>query len=171
MAKFSSNLYPPTVDSADNNLTSEVIGNKNDTHDGHSITAVLHILDEHFHKASQVYPTLASGATITGGDAAWALGSFYEVVPVGSITSDFDLHYIDIEGTSVADTYEIVLYAATTEISRARITFIDVANSQTLPSIPIQCAILPANTQIQAKVASKTGGNDTIQFALHYHIY
>ncbi len=171
MAQFSSNIYPPTVDSANNNLTSEVIGNKNDTHDGDSIRAVLHTLDEHTHKASNVYPTLASGATVTGGAGAWGLGNFAEVIPAGSITSDFDIHYVDIETVSTSDTYEIVLYAATTEIARARISFLDVANSMTLPSIPIQCAIQPANTQIQAKVASKTGGNDTIQFSLHYHTY
>ncbi len=171
MAQFSSNIYPPTADSANNNLTSEVVGNKNDTHDGDSIRAVLHTLDEHSHKASNVYPTLASGATITGGAGAWGLGNFSEVVPVSSITSDFDIHYIDVEATSASDTYEIVLYAATTEISRVRITFIDVVNSQTLPSIPIQCAIQPANTQIQTKIATKAGGNDTIQFSLHYHTY
>ena len=91
-------------------------------------------------------------------------------MPVNTISSDFDIHYIVVEAVSVAEVYEIVLYAAEVEIGRVRVAFVDVANSQTLPSVPFQCAILPANTQIQAKTASASG-TDSITISLHYHTY
>ena len=72
----------------------------------------------------------------------------------------------------MTDVFEIILYAATTEIGRVRVAFIDIANSQTLPSVPFQCPIQLANTQIQAKVANKTGASaGEITISIHYHIY
>ena len=131
----------------------------------------LHDLEEHAHSEAKCYPTLAAGVTVTGAGGAWAIGNYAEIIPVNTILFDFDIHYIVIEGASVADVYEIVLYATTTEIGRIRVAFIDIANSQTLPSIPIQTPIIVKNTQIQAKVASSGGGGDTIDISLHYHIY
>ncbi len=131
----------------------------------------VRIMEEHVHSISNCYPTLAGGVTITGAAGAWTLGDFVEIVPVDTITDDFDIHYITVEGASASDTYEIVLYAATTEIARVRISFIDIANSMTLPSVPIQMRIQPDGTQIQAKCASSSGGSDTIKISLHYHIY
>ena len=164
-------IVVPSADSADNSYMMDVIGNKTDTHDGDSLLALSHSLEEHVHKPNKVYPTLANGVTVTGAAGAWTLGNFAEVVPASTITEDFDIHYITVEGASASDVYEIVLYAATTEIGRARVAFVDIANSQTLPSIPFQCAIQPANTQIQAKVASSGGGSDTITISVHYHEY
>ncbi len=124
------------------------------------------------HSASNCYPTLANGVQVQGAAGGWALGAgFTEIVPVNTITAEFDIHYIVVEAASVADVYEIVLYAATTEIGRVRVAFIDIANSQSLPSVPFQCDVLPKNTQIQAKCASKAGGSKTIDISLHYHTY
>ena len=162
----------PDMDSSDNITIRDVIGSKADTHDGDSLYARAHIIDEHAHKAAGVFPTLANGEVIVGAANAWALGSFKEIVPANGISSNFDIHYITVEAVSVSDVYEIILYAGTTEIGRVRIAFIDVANSSTLPSIPFQCGIQPANTQIQAKSANKTGASaGQITVSLHYHIY
>lgn len=130
----------------------------------------LRRLDEHIYSQARVYPTLADGVLVTGEAGAWGLSAgFTEIIPVNTIGSDFSIHYINVEGASVADTYEIVLYAVETEIGRARITFIDISNSQTLPSVPFMCKVIPRNTQIQAKVASKSGGADSITISLSYH--
>lgn len=127
------------------------------------------VMQEHMHAATKVYPTLAGGTTVTSG-AAWTLGNFAEIVPANTITKDFDIHFIAVEGASASEVYEIVLYAATTEIGRVRASFIDIANSQSLPSIPFQCQIQAENVQIQAKVATASGG-DNITISLHYHEY
>ena len=133
---------------------------------------IAHVLDDHVHHAAKTYPTLAAGVTVTGGAGAWGLSAgFQEIVPVDTITEPFDIHFIVVEGASVADVYEIVLYAAEVEIGRVRVAFIDIANSQSLPSVPFQCDIMPANTQIQAKCASAGGGGDTIDVSIHYHEY
>ncbi len=135
------------------------------------IIGILHYAEEHIHSASKCYPTLANGEQVQGAAGGWALGNFKEIVPVNTIANEFDIHYIVVEAASVADVYEIVLYAATTEIGRVRVAFIDIANSQSLPSVPFQCDVLPKNTQIQAKCASKAGGSKTIDISLHYHTY
>lgn len=134
-------------------------------------TGRLRRLEAHIHSMAKVYPTLANGEQIAAAAGAWALGNFKEIVPVNTITTDFSIHYINIEAASDSDVYEIVLYAGTTEIGRRRVTFIDITNSQSLPSVPFMCEVQPANTQIQAKCATKGGGSDTIDISLSYHLY
>lgn len=129
----------------------------------------VHILEEHAHSASNCYPTLANGTTVTGAVGAWTLGAFAEVVPASTITEPFDVHFISIEDLSAVDVYEIVLYAATTEIGRIRVA--RTANQDSTTQVPIQMHIQPANTQIQAKCATSAGGSDTAVIALHYHTY
>jgi len=130
---------------------------------------ILDLLKEHITNNANVYPTLADGAQITGGAGAWELGDFKEIVPANGITSLFMIHFINIEDASASDVYEIVLYAVTTEIGRVRVSFKDIANSLTLPSVPFVCGVQPANTQIQAKCATKVGGGDTVDISLSYH--
>ena len=108
----------PTADSADNNNMSDVIGNKTDTSSGDSIIAYLkslaadmHILEEHIHSVSKVYPTLANGITVTSGVGAWVLGSATAVVPINTITDEYDIHYVSVGSVSVNDTYELALFS------------------------------------------------------------
>ena len=132
----------------------------------------LRRLNAHIHSQGKVYPTLSDGVTVAAAAGLWALSAgFTEIIPVNTITSDFAIHYINVEAASDSDVYEIVLYAAEVEIGRARVTFIDIANSQTLPSIPFAAEVIPANTQIQAKIATKGGGSDTIGISLAYHLH
>ena len=132
----------------------------------------LHLLDEHVHSTSHVYPTLAAGVTVTGGAGAWGLGAYAEIVPVNTITERFDIHWMAIEGASAEDVYEIVLYAGTTEIGRARFAVTITAGLHPVMSpIVFQTPIVAANSQIQAKVASSGGGADTVTVSIHYHTY
>lgn len=128
--------------------------------------------DEHFHSASKVYPTGAAGVGVTSASGAWTLGSFAEIVPVDTISGDFDIHWVNIEGVSADGIYEIVLYAATTEIGRMRFTATDIANATFLAERKMQTEIQLKNTQIQAKVMTDNGGQqDTVTISLHYHTY
>lgn len=158
----------PTADSSDNNTMNDVIGNKNDTHLGDSIRALIHILDEHIHKSSKMYPTLANGEPVVSG-AAWVLGVFKEIIPINTITDPFDVHYVSIENLTANDTYELVLYdGADAEIGRCR--FVKNAVQDGTVNVPIQTPIQPANTQIKAKLATSSGG-DTATISLFYHTY
>jgi len=158
----------PTQDVATNLQMRDVIGNKTDTHDGTSIMSFLDRLDEHIHSEQKVYPTGAAPVTATSGVGAWTLGSYAEIVPVNTITTQFDLRWIVISEPSGNEDYELVLYAATTEI--ARIPFTRVAVFDQSVNLPLQTPILPANTQIQAKIMDGTGSL-TAKVKLLYHIY
>lgn len=131
----------------------------------------LDVIGEHLHSNGQVFPTLADGILVEGVAGAWTLGPFKEIIPANQIGLDFDIHYINIEGATTGDTYEIVLYAGEVEIGRERITMIDIANSQSLPSIPVSTEIQLKNTQIQAKVANSAGGEQDIIISLAFHTY
>lgn len=160
----------PTADSADNAQMRDVIGNKTDTHDGNSIRALTHTLEEHIHKDSKCYPTGANPVTVTCGDSnPWVLGAFVEIVPANAIASDFDIHFINAESISANGSYELVIYAVATEIGRLR--FARSTNQVRANGLPFQCEIQPANTQIRAKIMSSTGVANTADISIFYHIY
>jgi len=131
----------------------------------------LDILSEHFHSIACVYPTGAAAVTVAGAAGAWTLGNFVEIVPVNTITEDFDIHWINIEAVSAADVYELVLYAETTEIGRIRFSVLGTPANTIIPSQSFQTQIIKANSQIQAKVMSAGGGSDTCDIAIEYHTY
>ena len=130
---------------------------------------ILKVIEEHFHSSQNVYPTGAAGVAVLGG-AAWTLGNFVEIIPANSIESDFDIHWINIEAVTAADTYELVLYAVTTEIARVRFTVDGVPANLILPTVRVQTPVTLKNTQIQAKVMTASG-TDTVTISLEYHTY
>jgi len=134
-----------------------------------SSDAIEHILDEHAHTASQVYPTLAGGVVLTAG-AAWTLGAFAQIVPATTITERFDIHHVCVEGLSANEVYEVVLYYGATDIECGRVRVVKNANLDGTMNIPLQTPILPADSKIRAKVAT-AGGGDTATVSIFYHIY
>jgi len=172
MTYLTTDVTVPIADSADNVDWGDVIGNKTDTHLGSSIYSFAKLINEHIHTESLCYPTGAAGVVVTASNAApWTLGNYAQIVPINTIASDFDIHFVNIEGANNNATYELVIYAVTTEIGRIRFTTIDIANARLLPSLPFISPVQAANAQIQAKVMSSTGAADTITITLHYHIY
>jgi hypothetical protein len=139
--------------------------------DGYVLTTLAgrsKILLQHLHSQGYVYPTGAAGVDVTANAAAWTLGAFAEIVPINTITKAFDIHAIYLESISANDTYELVLYAATTEASRIKI--IRITNSGLLLTLPIQTAVLPPNTQIQAKLMN-SAGSGVVKISVGYHQY
>lgn len=162
----------PTADSAVNVLMRDAIGNKNDTHDGTSISAFAHTTDEHFHHAQMVYPTLADGVSLATAAGDWALGAITEIVPASAIGSDFDIHEVIIEDANTQDkTYELVLYAGAgdTEIGRTR--FAVGAIKGGVPNATMQTPIIAADSRIRAQLAIQDGGSKTAVVSIRYHVY
>lgn len=158
------------VDSASNLDIADVIGQKGDSHNGNSLYSINERTDEHFHSIPFNYPTLANGITVTGHADAWTLGSFVEIIPENTITEDFDLHWISVSNISANDTYELYLYNGTTLIGVAP-EFSRITGAGTLVAFRFQCPVQAANSQIQAKLASKAGGSRTLDVKLNGHPY
>jgi hypothetical protein len=169
-------LNPETVpipgqDSVDNNYLQDVVGNKTDTHSGDSLYSLSETLNDHVHKPSKVYPTLAAGVTITCGTPAWTLGNFVEIVPASTITTDFDIHHLSIENLSANAVYEIVLYYGGSDIEAGRVRVTKNTNFDSVFNVPMQTPIIPANSRIRAKIASDSGNADTSDLSIKYHEY
>ena len=130
----------------------------------------VEIMEEHQHSISCVYPSLQAGVSILSG-AIWTLGNFVELIPASTIGEDFDIHWLIIESVTDDETYELVFYNATTEISRIRWSS-DLAAGGRVVSIPIpvQMEIQAKNSQIQCKLAS-SGATETIVISVLYHVY
>ena len=164
----------PAVDSAANSTIRDVVGNKSDTHDGTSIAARLHTLDDHAHGKSEVYPTMADGVVVTATANVWTdLGAFAVIAPTNAITVDFDIHFVSVENISANGVYEIVLYAgadaAEVEIGRKR--FSQNAVQDSIVNVPFQTPMIAANTQIKAKLASDNAVANTVTISLSTHPY
>jgi len=160
-------------DPSSQSLIDTKLGLTTHTATNQSLLGYQNSLYQHVHQQARVYPTLADGIVVTGGVAAWTLGNFVEIIPANQITTAFDIHYVVVEGASVTDIFEFVLYSglggSEVEIGRIRI---DRESAQSGASnAPIQIPAQLANTRISAKVASKSGGNDTVTISIYYHIY
>lgn len=165
------NPLVPAQDSANNIQIRDVIGNKTDTEAGNSIYSKSVRIEEHIHSACKVYPTLASGITITCGTPAWTLGAFATIVPASTITSLFDVHWVSLENISAAGVYELILYYGATDIEAGRVRFTKTVTQDPTFNIPMQTIIIPANSQIRAKVASSGAAANTVDISIFYHTY
>ena len=159
----------PAIDSVDNDQIRDVIGNKGDGHNANSVYAKLHSADDHLHSEGDVYPTLANDVQVTGAAGAWTLGAFTEIVPINTITDDFDIHFIEVSTTSDNDVYEMHFFAV--EVLIAKIRFARTTNQVRISAKPTQTVIIPANTQIQAKLATQAGGSKTADISIQFHPY
>jgi len=130
----------------------------------------LHVIEEHLHSSSCVYPTLAAGVSVLSG-AIWTLGNFVELIPINTIVKDFDIHFLVVESVTDDEVFELVFYNATTEISRVRWAS-DAAAGGTVISVPVQTLmqIQLKNSQIQCKLAS-SGATETAVISVIYHEY
>ncbi len=165
----------PSQDSVDNAQMRDVIGNKTDTHDGNSLNAFAHTSDEHFHSVVFIKPNLAGSVTLTSDAGAWAAmnATKTEIIPVGGVTSIFDIHFMDISDISANGEYQIELYKGGigAEISIGNFgTGRNAVQSQE-GARPIITEMLPANTRISAALSSSNAGANTLTIKLEGHTY
>ena len=148
------------------------VGDNTDNHDGTSLFGRLRELIEHVHTTQKVYPTLADGVTLTTAAGDWALGAITEIVPVNTITTEFDIHEVLVEDVNTQDkTYELVLYYGAGDTECVRVRFAATANKGGVPAQFAMTPLIPANSRIRAQLAIEDGGGKTIKFSLRYHEY
>ena len=160
------------ADSAANNTVADVIGNKSDTYAGSSIRARTDTVYDDFHNQMMLYPDLALGTTVTAAGGIWTLGSFTVLVATNAISSPFDIHGVNWDNYSGNGQYQLNVYSgadgAEVLIGSVKINRQDVSNT-TSESI-LNTPILPANTQVKAKLATRNGGmnvNITLRYQFH----
>lgn len=160
-------------DPADQSMIDAKLGVTTDFAAHQTLLGYQNSLYKHVHQQARVYPSLADGIIVTGGAGAWQLGNFVEIIPASTITSSFDIHYINFEGASATDIYELVLYKGTVgnEIEIGRIRTDRESATSGVTNVPVQIPAQDANTRISAKVASKSGGADTVTISVYYHLY
>ena len=148
------------------------IGENDDSHDGATLFGRLQGILKHLHSAQKVYPTLADGVSLTTSANDWALGTIVEIVPVNTITSEFDIHEVLIEDVNTQDkTYELVLYYGGSDTECGRTRFAASSTKGGVPAVAMQTILIPANSRIRAQLAIQDGGSKTGKVSLRYHIY
>jgi hypothetical protein len=163
---------PPAVDGTGNDSFREVIGNRNDDVETTTLAGRTHSLEDHVHTPSKCYPTLADGVTVTAEAADWGVGgALVEIIPASTITSKFDIHYVNIEDVSAARSYELILYQGAGDEEVGRIRFTKTAGLDPVLDRAIQTPIIPANARVRARLASAGAVADTVNVSLHYHEY
>ena len=159
-----------------NDIINDVIGNKTDSHFGgsnadNSIYSYLKSLDEDRHAVSIVTPSLSAGVTVTSAGGAWTLGAAVTMLPADATTSDFDLHWINVENTSEEGTYEIHLFDDGVLITPIRVIVTGTPDDRVSVPRGIKTPKCNAGSVITAKVAHSAGGSETIDISLVFHFY
>jgi hypothetical protein len=162
----------PSLNSSDNVSMRDVIGNKTDDESGTSLKSDTYTLKAHAHSVQLCAPTLADGLTMAASVTPWTLGNFIVVIATNAVTSPFDIHQVHVGNFSANDVYELALYQGANGVETviARIRFTRTSNNNPGSVLPVTTPLIPANTQIKAKLASKAGSS-TANFSVMYHTY
>jgi len=149
-----------------------IVGSTSDSHTADTVYSKVDTTTEHIHSSCKVFPTLIPGILVTAGGGVWAEGTYANILSASVVTSQFDLHYINVEALSANATYELALAtgSAGNEVEVARVRFNRVNNNESANGVPIMTPLLPANVRVAAKLASSTGGA-TVNISIYYHIY
>lgn len=148
------------------------VGNNDDDHNGLTLFGRLEQQLEHIHSAQRVYPTLAAGVSLTTHATTWVLGTIAEIVPVNTITAQFDIHEVLVEDVNTQDkTYELVLYYGGGDTECGRTRFAAGSTKGGVPAVAMQTILIPANSRIRGQLAIEDGGGKTAKVSLRYHTY
>ncbi len=165
----------PDIDSVDNAFIRDVLGNKNDTHDGNSAMALLHILFMHTHSRAQIFPRLADPVLLTKDAGVWAAipTTKTEIIPAGTIGDEFDIHWVQVSAISANGDYVICLYSggAESEVLIGEVAVSRSAAQSQEGSAPIITPIIPNDTRISAGMSSGNAAQNTLLIKVMYHEY
>ena len=133
-----------------------------------SLAAYIASLYSANYSEGRCYPTLAAGAPIVSG-ITWApSAAFAPIVPINTIAVPYHISAVVIEACDKDGSFELAIYygAGHTLMSTIRFAYLGgfFGNSVFLaPSI-----LLPANTQIDGKLATSGGVAATIAMSIIY---
>lgn len=106
---------------------------------------------------SEVYPTLATGATVVTATADWTYGNYAVVVPAGTIAVAFKIHAVIVETCNEDGVFQLQLYkgAGSTVVATVRFAVDNgfFGNAYYVTG----SALVEAGSQVRARAASSDG--------------
>lgn len=159
-------VAPP--DNTGNETINQLIGNRNDGHESHTMFSHLHDSWNALHLPQKIWPSLGDAVLVTAHADAWVLGNFAELIAVNDIAVEYHIHHVQIVEPSANGEYELVFYNGTAEI--ARVSFSRTDKKDDVEGLDIRSAHNAANSRLQMKVASGNAASaDTLRVKVWYH--
>jgi len=141
------------------------IGEPNDSEYDQTLFGKSYVLLHHAHSPQWTLPALGSAAALVAGNSL-ALGNAVQVIPINTITSPFDIHFLNALTVTANASYELILYsdsACTQEVARTQ--FSRSLTPEAINGKPIITGKhdgsgepIPANSGIWAKLRSTSNG-------------
>ena len=111
----------------------------------------------HVHSESQVYPSLAAGATVVSAAADWTYGAYATIVPASTITNIFHIHNITVESCDQNAVFQLQVYKGAGDDVIATIRFALSGGFWGNMVYDITSEPVEANAQVRARLASSDG--------------
>jgi hypothetical protein len=124
-----------------------------------------HILTE-----SQVYPSLAAGATVVTAAADWTYGAYAVIVPATTIASAFHIHHFVIESCDQNDVFQLQIYKGAADDVVSTIRFSLSGGFWGNMVYLVSSELCDANSQVRARLACSNGlaAQATITMSITY---
>lgn len=128
----------------------------------------------HIHGDSFLYPDKADPVQLTSSAASWSeTGAIVEIIPSGSITKAFDLHWCSVWDISTT-LYGVIDIFAGEPGAEERIGAVDVgrtANFSREMAMPAMIPQQPAGTRISCRFSDNTTSSRTVNIKFYGHTY
>jgi hypothetical protein len=118
----------------------------------------LATLYNHFVTESQVYPSLAAGATVVSAAVNWTYGAYATIVGAGSIAARFHVHAVVIETCNQNDVFQLQIYKGAADDVIATVRFSIAGGFFGNSVYPIASELIEAGNQVRARLAAGNGG-------------
>ena len=119
------------------------------------------------------YPSLTDGATVESAAVNWTLSpAFWPVIPINTVGVPYHVSAVAIETCDKDGVFELAIYRGVANTLMATARFSSVTGFILNPFLLIPSVFIPANSQIDAKLAYNLGGGGkaTIKMSLIYRI-
>jgi hypothetical protein len=170
-------LKVPGANNTENSTIKDVIGQKNDNNYVHAQTLAgqAYMAYYHVHAPAFVYPDRADSIPVTSEAGAWAeSANTTEVIPAGTITSRFDLHWVQVsELAANGEEYQLNIYsgAAGAESLIAQARMFRLTNFVQEGNLPIQVPPQNAGERISVRLYNSGAGSTTANVVFSGHPY
>jgi hypothetical protein len=161
----------PSPNSTANVTIADVIGNRLDTHASGSLYGRVQELYDYLNNERLCYPSLAAGASVVSANADWTYGSYAEVVPASTITSDYHIVAVSIEACDRNAVFQLELYKGASDDVVQAVRFAVEGGFYGNQIYVLGSEEVDANSQVRARLASSNGAAEIATVAISIVYY